>query len=45
MFAIAVSGKDYLLAIARYVIELLGYDLNNDLNESIFKPYGNLLTS
>lgn len=45
MFAIAVSGRDYLLAIARYVIELLGYNLNNDLTKSIFKPYGHLLNS
>ncbi|WP_368293696.1 hypothetical protein [Dehalobacter sp. TBBPA1] len=45
MFAIAVSGKDYLLAIGRYVIELLGYDLNNDLVEIVFKPYGKMLNS
>lgn len=45
MFAIAVSGKNYLIAIARYVVELLGYDLNNDITEHLFIPYNNLLNS
>jgi len=45
MFVIAVSGKDYLLAIAKYVIELLGYDLNNDIVEYLLKPYNQLLRS
>ena len=39
MFVIAVSGKDYLLTIAKYVIELLGYDLKNDIMEYFIKPY------
>jgi hypothetical protein len=38
MFVIAVSSKDYLLAIARYTIEtLLEYDLNNDILEYFLK--------
>ncbi|ODA41817.1 hypothetical protein [Desulfosporosinus sp. BG] len=45
MFAIAVSGKDYLIAIARYVIELLGYDLHSDILEHLLRPYNNLLNS
>lgn len=45
MFAIAVSGKDYLIAIARYVVELLGYDLHNDILEYFLKPYNQLLNT
>lgn len=45
MFAIAVSGKDYLIAIACYVINLLGYDLNKDILEHFLQPYNNLLNS
>lgn len=46
MFVIAVSGKDYLLSIARYTIEtLLEYDLNNDIVEYFFKPCKQLLNS
>lgn len=45
MFVIAVSGKDYLIAIARYVIGLLGYDLNNDILEYFLRPYNKLLIS
>lgn len=39
MFAIGVFGSHYLLAIAHYVIELLGYDLKNDICECVLKPY------
>jgi len=46
MFVITVSGKDYLLTIARYVvIELLGYDLKNDIMECFIKPYNQLIRS
>ena len=43
MFIIAVFGKDYLIAISRYVIEILGYDLKKDINEHFLLPYNNLL--
>lgn len=45
MFAIAVSGKDYLIVIARYVIKLLGYNLENEILEYLIKPYNKLLTT
>lgn len=43
MFVIAVSGKDYLIKIARYVVELMGHDLNNDIFEYFMKPYNKLI--
>jgi hypothetical protein len=43
MFVIAVSGKDSLIKIARYIIELAGYNLNNDILEHFIKPYNKLL--
>lgn len=45
MFIIAVSGKNHLLAIAKYVIELLGFDLKDDIMEHLLKPYNQLLNS
>lgn len=45
MFIIAVLGKGYLIAIARYIIELLGYDLDSDMLEYFLQPYNNMLNS
>lgn len=43
MFAITIFGEHYLITIARYIIELLGYDLENDMVEYFFKPYNSLI--
>ena len=45
MVAIAVFGKGNLIAISCYVIELLGYDLNNDMLKYFLRPYNDLLNS
>lgn len=45
MFAITTFGDHYLIAIACYIIELLGYDLESDMTEYFFKPYNSLINS